>query len=217
MTPEDPLRALAISYAPVPARAALATLFVLDDKFSGILRSTREPLIGQMRLTWWYEALARLDATPPPAEPLLRELYATVLPAGVSGTMLAELTDGWDVLLDPALDEAAIDRFAVRRGRRLFELAGAVLDTVDDRIGLAGEGWALADLALRTLTPSDRDAVRARAVERLDRALQGRWPVPGRALGAMTLSARFHAAEAPETLGSARHVGRLAWHRLTGY
>ena len=216
MTAEDSFRALAISYAPPPARPALAALFALDDKLSGILRTTREPLVGQMRLTWWYEALARLDTAPPPAEPVLRDLHATVLPAGVSGAMLAGLTDGWDGLLEPGLDTAAIDRFATRRGRLLFDLAGTVLTVVDDRIGLAGEGWALADLSLRLSDPAERAAARSSAIERLDRALQGRWPRDARALGAMAVSARFDASSGIAASGPKR-VGRLAWHRLTGY
>ncbi|RZL83150.1 MAG: hypothetical protein EOP66_04150 [Sphingomonas sp.] len=216
MISADPLRGLAISYAPMPVRAALASLFALDDKLSGILRTTREPLVGQMRLTWWYEALTRLDTALPPAEPLLRELHATVLPAGVSGAMLAALTNGWDVLLEPALDDQAMTRFATQRGGRLFDLAGMVAMVADDRIGLAGEGWALADLALRVSTPSERDAARTLACERLDRALQGRWPRRARTLGAMALTARsdLSGSRAP---GGGKRVARLAWHGLTGY
>ncbi|SFN78491.1 squalene/phytoene synthase family protein [Sphingomonas sp. OK281] len=216
MTSDDPLRALAIGYAPTPARAALASLFALDDKLSGILQTTREPLVGQMRLTWWYEALARLDTATPPAEPVLRDLHATVLPAGVSGARLAGLTDGWDVLLEPSLDTAAIDRFAAQRGRQLFDMAGTVLTVADDRIGLAGEGWALADLSLRLSDPAERAVARSSAVARLDRALRGRWPRDARALGAMALSARFEMSAIVRPSASKR-VGRLAWHRLTGY
>lgn len=208
---------LALAYADVAERPALAALFALDDTLGAILRTTREPLVGQMRLTWWYEALQRLDTAPAPAEPVLTALQASVLPRGVSGTMLAGMTDGWEALLEPTLDAAVVERFAHDRGRRLFDLAGTMLSADDIRIGLAGEGWALADLAQRLSDAPSRRLARTRAAEALDVALRGRWPCKARALGALALSARFDVAASSPPLGSPKRVGRLAWHRLTGY
>ncbi|MBC3943243.1 squalene/phytoene synthase family protein [Sphingomonas albertensis] len=217
MTRPDLDRHLALSYADAAVRPALDALFALDDTLGAILRTTREPLVGQMRLTWWYEALGRLDGAPAPAEPVLTALQTVVLPAGVSGTMLAAMTDGWEALLEPALDAAAVERFACDRGRRVFELAGMILSVSDARIGLAGEGWAMADLSQRLSDAPSRALARARAVEALDAALRGRWPGRARALGAMALSARFDVSDSPPPHGSPKRVGRLAWHRLTGY
>ncbi|MCP8889608.1 squalene/phytoene synthase family protein [Sphingomonas faeni] len=217
MNRPDPDRELALTYADPAARPALKALFALDDTLGAILRTTREPLVGQMRLTWWYEALGRLDVAPAPAEPVLTALQTSVLPAGVSGTMLAAMTDGWEALLEPVLDAAAVERFARDRGRRVFELAGLILSVSDARIGLAGEGWAMADLSQRLTDAPSRALTRARAVEALDAALRGRWPGRGRALGAMALSARFDVSDSPPPPGSPKRVGRLAWHRLTGY
>ncbi|MBD8617416.1 hypothetical protein IFT67_00615 [Sphingomonas sp. CFBP 13728] len=217
MSRPDPDRLLALTYAAPATRPALEALFALDDTLGAILRTTREPLVGQMRLTWWSEALGRLDTAPAPAEPVLTALQACVLPAGVSGATLAGMTDGWEVLLGPVLDAAAVDRFARDRGRRLFELAGAVLSVTDPRIELAGEGWALADLSQRLRDAPSRMLARAGAVEALDAALRGRWTVKARALGALALSARFDVSVSPAPPGSPKRAGRLAWHRLTGY
>ncbi len=217
MTHDNPERALALSYAPRSARPALTALFALDDTLAAILRSTREPLIGQMRLTWWYEALDRLDTAPAPVEPVMAALQIEVLPLGVSGAMLGKLTDGWEVLLEPDLDAAAIERFGRDRGRRLFDLAATILTVSDDRIGLAGEGWALADLAQKLTDTSARELARVRASKLLDQALRGRWPSSARALGALAVSARFDMMQHPAAPGSPTRVARLAWHRLTGY
>ncbi|MGU3391438.1 squalene/phytoene synthase family protein [Sphingomonas sp. M1A8_2b] len=213
----NPEFGLALGYADLTTRPALEALFALDDTLGGILRTTREPLVGQMRLTWWYEALGRLDGALAPAEPVLTALQACVLPTGVSGMMLAGMTDGWEALLEPVLDAAAVDRFARDRGRRLFEMAGTMLSVGDARIGLAGEGWALADLSQRLSDAPSRTLTRTRAVKALDAALRGRWPGGARVLGAMALSARFDISAAPTPPGSPKRVGRLAWHRLTGY
>ena len=217
MTHPNPDRDLALTYADAACRPALDALFALDDTLAAILRSTREPLIGQMRLTWWYEALGRLDTAAAPAEPVLAALQTEVLPSGVSGAMLGRMTDGWEALLEPGLGAAAIERFGRDRGRRLFELAATILTIRDDRIGLAGEGWALADLARRLTGTSARELARVRAGEALDQALRGRWPSSARVLGALAVSARFDTMPQPVAQGSPRRVARLAWHRLTGY
>ncbi|MEG3082344.1 hypothetical protein U1707_01695 [Sphingomonas sp. PB2P12] len=206
-----------ILYAPPAMRLALQSLFALDNTLAAILRTTREPLVGQMRLTWWYEALGRLDIATAPAEPVLTALQSHVLPAGVSGAMLAGMTDGWEALLEPEFDAAIAERFARDRGRRLFELAGTMLSVSDDRIGLAGEGWALADLSQRLSDAPSRALAHTRAGDTLDAALRGRWPGKTRTLGALALSARFDLSASPTPPGSPKRVGRLAWHRLTGY
>ena len=78
-------RRLALAYAPRERRALLTALFGLDDALASILRTTREPMVGQMRLTWWYNALTAIDAGPPPAEPVLQALARDALPCGIGG------------------------------------------------------------------------------------------------------------------------------------
>eukprot|EP01037_Dinobryon_pediforme_P020365 gene20365-20969_t len=117
-------RALALSYALQPHQAALAALFALDDTLGQILRTTREPIVGQMRLTWWHTALTALDTAPPPAQPVLTALAARVLPLGISGADLAAMIDGWEALLDAEdLDATTIEQHAVARGGGLFAAA----------------------------------------------------------------------------------------------
>ena len=63
----DPERALALSYVPREGRAGLAALWALDEMLGAILRSGRDPMVSQLRLTWWHDALCRLDQAPPPS------------------------------------------------------------------------------------------------------------------------------------------------------
>src|SRR5579875_4070004 len=104
---DHPERELALSYA-VVGRTAAAAVFALDDRLADGVRAARDPLIGQMRLTWWYDALTALDTAPPPAEPVLQALAREALPVGVSGMALAAIIEGWEALLDQPLDEAAV-------------------------------------------------------------------------------------------------------------
>lgn len=106
-------RSLAILAVPSRHRPAIETLFALDARLAGIVRATREPMVGQMRLTWWHEALTKLDGAPAPAEPLLRDVQQHLLPAGVSGARLAGMIDGWEELIvADALGAETLDRHA---------------------------------------------------------------------------------------------------------
>ena len=215
----DPERNLVLAYAPVRARAALATLWRLDERLGGVVATTSEPMIGRIRLAWWREALERLDQGGPPAEPLLRETAETVLPLGITGAALAEIEAGWAKLLDSdPPDEEAIEAHGRLRGRPLFDLAARLLaGTADAESGMAGEGWALADLARRLSDPPSAALAHSKAGERLAGLRRRRWPIALRPLGALAMLARADALAArPARQGSPSRVARLLLHRLTG-
>jgi phytoene synthase len=204
-------RDLILTYAPASRRAGLAALLALDDTLAAILRTTRDPMVGQMRLTWWHGALTALDTAPAPAEPVLAMLARDVVPL-VSGAALAGIGEGWEELLDPdPLDDGRLQAFAARRGGRLFAAAGAVLGAnARDPIELAGRGWALADLAGHVRDEPTARRAQAMAQPSLTAAMAVRWSRPVRPLGALA-----HLARMDPDAGATR-VARLMWHRLTG-
>jgi 15-cis-phytoene synthase len=212
----DPERALVIGYAPAHARAGLAALLALDERLGTILRTTREPLVGQMRLTWWHEALSALDDAPAPAEPVLGALAAAVVPQ-VRGATLAGLVEGWEALLDQPLGEAALETHARARGAGLFDAAAVLLaGGTTPSIARAGEGWALADLARHLSTAALAARAHAAAETRLAGLTAARWAASTRALGALALLARLDLAASPRPAGHPARAARLLWHRLSG-
>lgn len=216
-----PEQALALGYAPSKARPPLLALFALDSALGQVLGTTREPMIGQMRLTWWHDAICRLDTTVPPAEPVLTALARDVLPQGIPGIRLAELIEGWEDLLEAdRLDDTIATLHAARRGGRLFEMAGDLLGAAkSDPLLSAGTGWALADLA-RHIT--DRDAAEAAtglAAGYLSAATAVRWSRASRPLGALAHLARMNLRvplDRALPVGAPRRVGRILLHRITG-
>ncbi len=211
----NPERALVLTYAPTACAArALAALLALDDRLAETVRTTSEPMLGQIRLKWWHDALVALDGAPPPAEPVLEAVAREVVAVGVSGDDLAAIAEAWSELLGPELDAAAVERFG-ERGRVLFEAAGRIAGVAaGDPLAAAGRGWALADLAKGLSDPQAAGLVRKAASAALDAALRQRWSRNGRALGAMAHLARLDLAGS--RVGSPRRVGRLLWHRFTG-
>lgn len=208
-------RALALRYAPASARDGLAALLALDARLGAILRTTREPLIGQMRLTWWHQALVALDHAPPPAEPMLQRLADLVVP-DVAGAQLAMMVEGWEVLLDPELDGAALQSHGDLRGGALFGAMATLCNSAVPQLALAGRGWALADLSRHVRDPRLAPMARHLAQDALRAAMIDRWPTRARAIGALTRMARMDIQDRARPPGHPARAARLLWHRLSG-
>jgi 15-cis-phytoene synthase len=142
----DPDRTVALNYVPLRKRAAVEALWQLDAALGQLVRTTRDPMVGQLRMTWWHERLSALDVGERLAEPVLEGLARHVLHHDVSGAAMAGIIDGWEVLLDPPpIGDDALAHFARERGGRLFALTAMIAG------GTAAQGagarWALVDLA----------------------------------------------------------------------
>lgn len=208
----DPDRRLALAYVPAAARPAIEALWRLDTSFASILSSGTQPLISQMRLAWWREALERLDGAPPPAEPVLQALAAHVLPV-VTGAELAAMEEGWLMLLaDAALTADELARYAGLRGGLLFTYAARLLGDAAFPVAEAGAAWALADLARHS---SRAEEIKSQAFES-----KMKWPRPLRPLGMLAMLARRDLERLdgkPERQGSPARMLRMIRHRIGGY
>lgn len=168
-----PEQRLALAYAPAAARAPWLALLALDARLAGIVRSSREPLLGQLRLAWWRDQLSTPAAARPAGEPVLALLGQW----GGAAAGLTALVDGWEALLgEPPLAAPALERFAAGRAEAIAALAGQL--GTDEPCKRAARLWALADLAARLSHPAERAAAMElastedRAGPRLPRALR---------------------------------------------
>jgi 15-cis-phytoene synthase len=84
-----------VLYAPSAVRPALFALHGLDLELAHVVATTTEPMVGEIRLAWWREALRALDDGVVPAQPLLQVVGAELLPRGITGAELAGLEDRW--------------------------------------------------------------------------------------------------------------------------
>ena len=216
MTPIDPDRVLALSYVPSARRAAIEALWRLDAALGAVLAGGSEPLISQIKLTWWRDSLEKLDRDKAPAEPVLEAVASHVLPAGVSGEALSRMEPGWTALLSPDLSAADLRTYAVARGGLLFRYSGQILGRdLSPLLEQGGERWALMDLA-RHSNPADAAAAQeaARSI-----ATEARWPSPLRPLGMLAALASRDAARPLDQLeppGAPARMLRMLRHRLTG-
>ena len=88
----EPAQRLALAYAPSAARDAWAALFMLEKRLAETARPGREPLMIQLRLSWWRDQLGEPSAKWPVSEPVLGNLKAWNDHHGA----LTCLVDGWE-------------------------------------------------------------------------------------------------------------------------
>jgi phytoene synthase len=150
-------RALALSYVPAADRRAIAALFLIDSAMADIVRTTREPALGPIRLAWWRERLEELEkGEAAPAEPRLQTVERELLPRGVSAHDLAALEPGWLRLFDPFPWSVETSEAIWLRGNLLFGLGGRLLGGADEQLRRAGGLWALVDVARHCSDPASR-------------------------------------------------------------
>jgi phytoene synthase len=147
---------------------------------------------------------------------MLRAVTELLISRGVSGAGLARIAEGWLALTeDDSASQAAIDEHAVERGGTLFSIAGRLCGIDDDRLELAGAGWALADRARH----ADDAALAARLAEAARARFAGlgmsRWPRRLRVLGTLVVLAG-HDLERKTRRSRRSRLLRALRHRVTG-
>lgn len=204
-----PERALALTYAKSGLRDPLVAVFALDATLAKLARQTREPIVAQLRLAWWRDALGTLGDGTFAGQPILAALHRSVADHRVDPATLIAVVDGWEALVTGDIPAHTRDR-----GQGLFKAAAELTGADDAWLGDAGEGWAVADLALTSPDPAIVAAARADAIRLLDHALTHRASRAARPLGALTLIARMDLDASP--VGSPARIARLLRYRIIG-
>ena len=210
---------LALTYAPLPNRGALAALFSLDRAMGDVVRTTKEPLLGPIRLAWWRERLEELDDDgTAPAEPRLQQAAAELIPRGVTGRELAALESGWLRMFDPFPWTVQTSEAIWFRGNLLFGLGARVVGRADERIQGAGGLWTLVDAARHCSDPQSR-AMLVEQARSFARGLAGvRFPGLLRPLSTLTVLAirDCRRGEPFEREGTPGRAAAMLRHRFSG-
>jgi phytoene synthase len=146
----DPDRRLAALFAPAETRDALLALYAFNHEIARIPESVSEPLIGEMRLTWWREAIEALYADPPkPRRHDVLEALAPLAGPLPQAEMLALIESRRDDLEAAGPDTlAAVEAQVGARAGGLMRLAlrlaapGADIELAEP----AGRAWGLVGL-----------------------------------------------------------------------
>lgn len=131
----DPERFRATMAAPVAARRILFPLYAFNVEVARAPWVTEEPMIAEMRLQWWRDALEEIGArSPVRRHEVVDELAKVLDPEG------ARLLDGlvaarrWDVYKEPFADPAHFDEYIQATSGHLMWTAARLLGAEDQQV-----------------------------------------------------------------------------------
>jgi len=146
----DPDRRLAALFAPADVRPRLFALYAFNQEVGRVAEATSEGMIGEMKLTWWRDAIADLYAE----TPNVRRHAVTEGLADMTGriaradldTLIEARFDDISARPYASLDEvmAYVDATAVRLMRIALDVCEAGLN--EERLHAAGRAWGLTGL-----------------------------------------------------------------------
>ena len=203
----DPGKLLALTYAKGELQDVLTLLLALDMRLGQIISKGTEPLIGQMRIAWWRDALRRPTGEWPKGEPLFQDL--ALLKCELAPDMV-HLADAWGGLL--AQEEwtaGTLAAFAEDRSRGIFGCFAKISMQDDDarnKLLVMGQRWALIDLIPYCKTSEQLEVLKSCIPPRPESYRGARIARP---LSMLALTA--------EQQGGGMKPGiRMLWHGLTG-
>lgn len=134
-------------FAPAAAREALFALYAFNYEIARVRESVREPMLGQIRLQWWREAIdTAYGAAQPRRHEVVEPLTAAIRSRGLGREHFSRLIDARERDLDdtPPMTLAALEDYAEGTSVPLIRLALEVLGatmpqtaTVAAEIGIA--------------------------------------------------------------------------------
>lgn len=158
----DPLRFRAAMAAPLSARPVLFAIYALNVEVARAPWVTEEPMIAEMRLQWWRDALEEIATGVPVRKHEVVDALAQVLDQ--EG---AQLLDGmvaarrWDIYKDAFEDAAHFDSYLDATSGHVMWTAARLLGRADEAVvrdfaygvGLANFFAAIPDLEERGRRP----------------------------------------------------------------
>ncbi len=202
----DPDRYIASLFAPTAKRPLLHALYALNHELAHIGEAVREPMMAEIRLQWWRDALAEARAGHPRGHDVLQGMAEVFAKAQVPPEMLDAMIDArvLDVGVEVFADMAALESYADATSGNLMRIAGRILgEPADEMAREAGAAYALAGIlravpfhAARRKLFLPRDLLKAHGLDAEDVFAGREIPKIKRVFEAIAMHAREHLAKA---------------------
>jgi phytoene synthase len=145
-------RYLTVLFAPAHARERLFALYALNVEIAKTRETVNEPMLGQIRLQWWRDALDELYAGAPRRHPVLQGLETPVRAGILPRASFDILIEAREADLDdaPPADLEALEAYARATSGELTALAVRLTGNADapvlDSARCVGTAWSLIGL-----------------------------------------------------------------------
>ncbi len=125
----EPDRYLAALLAPAAASGSLLTLAAFAGELARIPATVSEPLIGEIRLQWWRDAVDAVSRQEKTGHPVADALGALLQTHCIDGVRLHRMIDAraFDLTGDLHADDAALDRYLAETEGLAFDIAHEIL------------------------------------------------------------------------------------------
>jgi len=139
----DPDRFLATMAAPAPARAVLFPIYAANVEIARAPWVTQEPMIAEMRLQWWRDALDEIGSGKPVRSHEVTDALAPVLDAAGAG-LLDRLIEArrWDIYRDPFEDAEHFSAYLDATAGNLAWAAARALGAETGEAAVRDLAWA---------------------------------------------------------------------------
>ena len=208
-------------------RADVVAVYAFNQELARVAAGAREPMVAEIRLTWWREGLDDIMAGKPPrGHPVMEALAGAIRRNNLAVAPLEALADSSFDDLEPGrfADDAALERYLDATSGAIMALACAITGGVDAaELRPAAHAWGLVGLIRRRAAGVDRFPESWRQAEPAARARQAlaaaRAPIAALAVGVFPAVA--HLALAGGYLGGREPSelekrARLTWAALRG-
>ncbi len=157
----DPDRWLSSRFiADADRRADVIAIYAFNQELARTAAGVREPMVAEIRLTWWREGLDELLAGKPPrGHPVMQALDMAIRRHNLAAAPLEALAESGFEELDPGrfADEAALERYLDGASGAVMALAAAITGGVDAAsLRPAAHAWGLVGLIRRKAAGVDR-------------------------------------------------------------
>lgn len=142
----DPARFRTVMAAPVSMRATLFPIYAFNVEVSRAPWVTQEPMIAEMRLQWWRDALDEIASQ----GKVRRHEVVTPLAAILQPDQARRLDElvaarRWDCYTDPFEDDAHLHQYLERTSGHLMSVTAAVLGAPTEAAAQAGYALGVAN------------------------------------------------------------------------
>lgn len=148
-------------FAPEDKRDALIALYAFDHEIKRIPSLVSEPMLGEIRLQWWREALNGERAEEARMNPLASTVLDVIAKYNLQRSGFTHLIDGEARILDatPIIDERELEKLYGQRHGALFQLGAMILDQNPSRNLADASGHAAMAYGIARDLVSGRHAV----------------------------------------------------------